>query len=96
MSTIVDLPAVEVQLTAPWYREISHEQWHAFWATFIGWMVDAFDFNILAFILIDIQRSFAVDRALMGALGTVTLAMRAWAGSRQALRPIKSVASLPS
>ena len=80
MSTIVDLPAVEVQLTAPWYREISHEQWHAFWATFMGWMIDAFDFNILAFILIDIQRSFAVDRALVGALGTVTLAMRALGG----------------
>src|SRR6516162_10324890 len=80
MSTIVDAPAVEVQLAAPWYREISHEQWHAFWATFMGWVVDAFDFNILAFILIDIQKSFAVDRALAGALGTVTLATRALGG----------------
>jgi MFS transporter, SHS family, lactate transporter len=80
MSTIVDSPAVEVELLIPWYREISHEQWHAFWATFMGWVVDAFDFNILAFILIDIQKSFAVDRALVGALGTVTLVMRALGG----------------
>jgi SHS family lactate transporter-like MFS transporter len=80
MSTIVDSPAVEVQLAAPWYRQISHEQWHAFWATFMGWVVDAFDFSILAFILIDIQKSFAVDRALVGALGTVTLVMRALGG----------------
>src|ERR1700751_3869212 len=80
MSTIVDSPAVEVPLATPWYREISHEQWHAFWAAFMGWVGDAFDFNILAFILIDIQKSFAVDRALVGALGTVTLATRALGG----------------
>ncbi len=43
---------------------------------FLGWVVDAFDFNMLAFILIDIQQSFTVDRALAGALGTVTLVMR--------------------
>jgi len=39
-------------------------------------VVDAFDFNMLDFILIDIQKSFTVDRALAGALGTVTLMMR--------------------
>jgi MFS transporter, SHS family, lactate transporter len=80
MSTIVDLAAVEVQLAAPWYRQVSHQQWHALLATFMGWVVDAFDFSILAFILIDIQKSFAVDRALLGALGTVTLVTRALGG----------------
>ena len=44
-----------------------------FAATFLAWMLDAFDFTILTFILIDIQQSFTVDRALAGALGTVTL-----------------------
>jgi MFS transporter, SHS family, lactate transporter len=70
----------ETPLAGSWYRQISPEQWRAFWATFLGWVVDAFDFNILAFILIDIQRSFSVDRALAGALGSVTLAMRALGG----------------
>jgi len=55
---------------------VSREQWRAFWAVFLGWLVDAFDFNMLAFILIDIQQSFTVDRALAGALGTITLLMR--------------------
>lgn len=55
---------------------ISRDQWRAFWAVFLGWLVDAFDFNMLAFVLLDIQRSFSIDRALAGALGTVTLAMR--------------------
>lgn len=70
----------EAQLAEPWYRQTSREQWRAFWATFLGWMVDAFDFNMLAFVLIDIQKSFTVDRALAGALGTVTLVMRAAGG----------------
>ena len=56
-------------------------QWRAFWATFLGWVLDAFDFTILTFILIDIQNSFAVDRALAGALGTVTLLMRFLGGA---------------
>ena len=53
----------------PWYRQVSRDQWRAFWAVFLGWVVDSFDFNILAFIIIDIQESFTVDRALAGALG---------------------------
>lgn len=57
-------------------RQVTREQWRAFWATFLGWVLDGFDFTILNFILIDIQRSFTVDRALAGALVTVTLFMR--------------------
>jgi MFS transporter, SHS family, lactate transporter len=72
--------AGEVRFDAPWYCHISGEQWRVFWAAFLGWLVDAFDFNILPFILIDIQRSFTVDRALAGALGTVTLLTRVFGG----------------
>ena len=64
-----------------WYRQVNHDQWRALWAVFAGWGVDSFDFNILTFIIIDIQRSFTVDRALAGALGTVTLAMRLIGGT---------------
>ena len=60
----------------PWYRQVTREQWKAFLATFFGWMLDGFDFTILTFILLDIQNSFTVDRALAGALGTVTLMFR--------------------
>lgn len=63
-------------IPAPWYRQVSREQWRAFVATFLGWVLDAFDFTMLTFILVDIQRTFAVDRALAGALGTVTLITR--------------------
>jgi SHS family lactate transporter-like MFS transporter len=72
-------PAIRSDSSAanlPWYRAVSREQWRAFTATFLGWVVDAFDYNMLAFVLIDIQESFTVDRALAGALATVTLVMR--------------------
>ena len=60
----------------PWYRQVNGEQWRAFLATFLGWMLDGFDFTIMTFILIDIQQSFTVNSALAGALGTVTLMFR--------------------
>ena len=58
------------------YRALTGDQKRAFIATFLGWMFDGFDFTVLTFILIDIQRTFAVDAVLAGALGTVTLVMR--------------------
>ena len=65
----------------PWYRQVNATQWRAFWATFLGWVLDGFDFTILTFILIDIQKTFTVDSALAGALGTVTLLMRLVGGA---------------
>lgn len=60
----------------PWYRQVNRDQWKAFMAAFLGWVLDGFDFMILSFILIDIQRSFTIDSALAGALGTVTMLTR--------------------
>jgi SHS family lactate transporter-like MFS transporter len=57
-------------------RDITSAQRNAFLAAFFGWMMDGYDFSILTFVLIDIQRSFTVDKALAGALGTVTLLFR--------------------
>jgi hypothetical protein len=65
----------------PWWREVTGDQWRAFNAVFLGWIVDSFDFNILAFIIIDIQQSFDVNNALAGLLGTVTLVMRLLGGT---------------
>jgi SHS family lactate transporter-like MFS transporter len=76
----VDVVTVEAP-AVPWYSQVSRDQWRAFWAVFLGWIVDAFDFNIMTFILIDIQKSFTVDRALAGLLGTVTLIMRLVGGA---------------
>ena len=62
--------------SVPWYREVTTEQWKAFLATFFGWVLDGFDATILTFIVLDIQRSFTVDAALAGMLGTVYMLTR--------------------
>ncbi|HZP48280.1 MAG TPA: MFS transporter [Vicinamibacterales bacterium] len=64
----------------PWYREVTRQQWLAFLAAYLGWVLDAFDFTILTFLLVDIQRSFTVNAALAGALGTITLIFRVAGG----------------
>src|SRR5687768_3988081 len=63
------------------FRTLTADQNRAFYAAFFGWMLDGFDFTILTFVLADIQRSFTVDNALAGALGTVTLMFRLVGGA---------------
>ncbi len=63
------------------FRSLTPAQQRAFAAAFFGWMLDGFDFTILTFVLADIQRSFTVDNALAGALGTVTLMFRLMGGA---------------
>jgi SHS family lactate transporter-like MFS transporter len=63
------------------FRSLAPQQKRAFAAAFFGWMLDGFDFTILTFVLADIQRSFTVDNALAGALGTVTLMFRLAGGA---------------
>jgi len=63
------------------FSSLTSSQKRAFYAAFGGWMLDGFDFTILTFVLADIQRSFAVDSALAGALGTVTLMFRLVGGA---------------
>ena len=65
-----------VDMSLSWYRQVTKEQWKAFIATFGGWVLDGFDFTILAFILIDIQQEFTVTSAAAGLLGTVTMMTR--------------------
>jgi MFS transporter, SHS family, lactate transporter len=62
-------------------RDVTPTQWHAFFGSFLGWLMDGFDFSILTFVLIDIQHNFTVRSALAGALGTVTLMFRLIGGS---------------
>ena len=67
-------------LQLPWYRQVSKAQWKAFLTTFAAWVLDAFDFTIITFVLVDIQQSFSVNKGLAGLLGTVTLLFRVVGG----------------
>ena len=76
----VSLDAPGPRPAGAWYREVTHTQWKAFVGCYLGWMLDGFDFTILTFLLVDIQRSFTVDKALVGSLGTITLIFRVAGG----------------
>jgi MFS transporter, SHS family, lactate transporter len=77
---VVPGPMRETDAREPRLRDVTAAQWYAFFAAFLGWLLDGFDFSILTFLLIDIQHSFSVDKALAGALGTVTLFFRLGGG----------------
>jgi SHS family lactate transporter-like MFS transporter len=62
------------------YRDLSPDQRKAYLTTFFAWVLDAFDFTILTFVIVNIQQSFSVNAALAGALGTVTLMFRVVGG----------------
>ena len=76
----VSVDATSKGPTRAWYRDITPTQWNAFVGCYLGWVLDGFDFTILTFLLVDIQRSFTVDKALAGALGTITLIFRVAGG----------------
>lgn len=71
----VSAPAASVR-ELPWYRQVDRVQWRAFFATFLGWVLDGFDFTILTFILVDIQKTFGVNTFMAGMIGTATLVTR--------------------
>jgi MFS transporter, SHS family, lactate transporter len=64
-----------------WYREVTTDQWRAFWAAYLGWLLDGFDFTIMTFLLVDIQRSFGVNNTLAGALLTASALFRVVGGA---------------
>src|SRR5215813_11437631 len=76
---------VSVEPRAPkpagaWYGEVTREQWMAFVGSYLGWVLDGFDYTILTFLLVDVQRSFAVNATLAGLLGQITLMFRVAGG----------------
>jgi SHS family lactate transporter-like MFS transporter len=76
----VSLDAPTARPTGAWYREVTAVQWRAFMGCYLGWVLDGFDFTILTFLLVDIQHAFTVDKAAVGAIGTITLIFRVAGG----------------
>ena len=76
----MDVVAEAQPLGRIWYFDLSGDQRKAFWAAYLGWTLDGFDYYILSLLLVDVQRSFTVSSALAGALATVTLMFRVLGG----------------
>ena len=57
-------------------RELSHEQRHTVLASFLGWMLDAFDYFLYTFVIVGIAKEFGVDRTEVTLGVFLTLAAR--------------------
>ena len=70
--------AVVAEITTPvaWWKEPTRDQWHAWIAAWLGWVLDAFDFTIFLMIMSPIAKAFNVPLVEVTAVFTITLWMR--------------------
>ena len=68
--------AADISTPVAWWKEPSREQWHAWIAAWLGWVLDAFDFTIFLLIMAPIANDFNVPLVEVTAVFTITLWMR--------------------
>ena len=44
----------------PWYKEVSPTQKKALFAAWLGYVFDGFDYMLITYVLLDIQKEFAM------------------------------------
>ena len=77
-----------------WWREPTQDQWRAWTAAWLGWMLDAFDFTIVLLVMVPIANEFGVSVTAVAAVLTLTLWLRlpgavgaGWLGDRIGRKP---------
>src|SRR5277367_1399037 len=59
-----------------WWREPTKDQWLAWWAAWLGWTLDAFDFTMFLLIMVPIAQEFNVPLTDVAFVLSVTLWLR--------------------
>lgn len=70
------MAAAENVSVVPWWREPTKDQWLAWIAAWLGWLLDAFDFTIFLLIMVPISKYFDVALVDVLVVFTVTLWLR--------------------
>jgi SHS family lactate transporter-like MFS transporter len=65
----------------PWWKEPTRQQWAAFSAAWVGWVLDAFDFTIYIVVSAHIMKEFDVTAIAVHGSLTLTLLVRLAGGS---------------
>jgi MFS transporter, SHS family, lactate transporter len=68
--------AATTRSDVPWWKEPTKDQWYAYFAAWMGWTLDAFDFTIFLLIMLPISKEFGVPLTAVTAVFAVTLWMR--------------------
>src|ERR1700720_1256166 len=66
----------EIAAKMPWWKEPTKDQWLAWWAAWLGWTLDAFDFTVFLLIMVPIAQEFNVPLTEVTVVLTITLWMR--------------------
>src|SRR5262249_14561723 len=62
--------------SVPWWKEPTKEQWLAWWAAWMGWTLDSFDFTVFLLIMVPIANEFKVPLTEVTAVFAITLWLR--------------------
>src|SRR5580658_3177422 len=68
--------AADTTKRVSWYKEPTKDQWLAWWAAWLGWTLDAFDFTIFLLIMVPISKEFNVPLTDVAFVLTITLWLR--------------------
>jgi MFS transporter, SHS family, lactate transporter len=68
--------AQDTMTPIPWWKEPTKDQWLAWWAAWMGWTLDAFDFTMFLLIMVPISQEFHVPLAEVAFVLSVTLWLR--------------------
>jgi MFS transporter, SHS family, lactate transporter len=60
----------------PWWREPSKDQWLAWFAAWLGWVLDVFDFGVFMLVMVPIAAEFHLPLSAVAFVLTVTLWLR--------------------
>ena len=60
----------------PWWKEPTKDQWLAWWAAWLGWTLDAFDFTMFLLIMVPITQEIQVQLIRVENVQTVTMWLR--------------------
>ena len=70
------MATAEARPDGPWWREPTRDQWRAYFASWLGWTLDAFDFTVFLLIMVPISQEFGVPLTAVTAVFTATLVLR--------------------
>ena len=70
------IAAVDAAIALPWWKEPTKDQWMAWIAAWLGWMLSAFDFTIFLLVMVPVAREFDVPLTAVAFVVSMTLWLR--------------------